>query len=162
MRFRAFGTIRELQPAQLARLTQIDYDGEMAFIASRPGPDGVPETLGVARAVADPDNVDAEFAVIVRSDLKGQGLGRVLMQTLIDYFRARHTHALVGEALPDNARMLAMAGAFGFALHFSAEREATQLRLLLQAGDGPDASGSAAAAANSVTNCGSGTGREYR
>eukprot|EP01032_Pedospumella_encystans_P035053 gene35053-39641_t len=56
--------MRELQPAQLARLTQIDYDRAMAFIATRIGSEGRPETLGVVRAVADPDNQHAEFAIL--------------------------------------------------------------------------------------------------
>jgi acetyltransferase len=114
IRLRMFVRMRELQPAQLARFTQIDYDREMAFIATRTGPDGQPETLGVARAVADPDNVQAEFAVTVRSDLKGKGLGRLLMQKLIRYCRARGTAEIVGEALAENRGILGMTGKLGF------------------------------------------------
>jgi acetyltransferase len=55
-------------------MTQIDYDREMAFVAVRRADKG-DEILGVTRAISDPDNVDAEFAVLVRSDLKGLGLG---------------------------------------------------------------------------------------
>jgi acetyltransferase len=62
VRLRMFGRMRELGPSQLARFTQIDYDREMAFIATRAGADGRPETLAVARIVADPDNETAEFA----------------------------------------------------------------------------------------------------
>jgi hypothetical protein len=47
----------------------------MAFIATREREPSQCETLGVVQAIADPDNVSAEFAIIVRSDLKGQGLG---------------------------------------------------------------------------------------
>jgi acetyltransferase len=63
---------RRRRPSLLkrARLTQIDYDREMAFIAIRKRADGSFETLGVVRPVADPDNIAAEFAIIVRSDLK--------------------------------------------------------------------------------------------
>ena len=99
VRLRFFTALRELPPAQLARLTQIDYDRAMAFIATRPGADGQPETLGVVCAVADPDNRRAEFAILVRSDLKGKGLGQVLFGKLVDYFRGRGTEFLVGEAL---------------------------------------------------------------
>ncbi|UUZ49326.1 acetate--CoA ligase family protein [Massilia sp. B-10] len=99
VRLRMFVRVRELQPSQLARFTQIDYDREMAFIATRPGADGQPETLGVARVVADPDNIEAEFAVTVRSDLKGHGLGAILMNKLIDYC-PWGTRAIVGEAMP--------------------------------------------------------------
>jgi acetyltransferase len=114
IRLRMFVRMRELTPAQLARFTQIDYDREMAFIASRVRPDGTPETLGVARAVADPDNVKAEFAVTIRSDLKGQGLGTLLMRTLIDYCRKRGTQELVGEALTENTGILKLAERLGF------------------------------------------------
>jgi acetyltransferase len=114
VRYRMFVRVRELQPAQLARFTQIDYDREMAFIATRPGPDGKPETLAVGRVVADPDNVSAEFAVTVRSDLKGKGLGRLLMNKLIAYCRARGTREIVGEALPQNAPVIGLVKKLGF------------------------------------------------
>jgi acetyltransferase len=114
VRLRMFVPQRELPPAQLARLTQIDYDREMAFIATRPGADGGDETLGVARAVADPDNEAAEFAVTVRSDLKGQGLGTLLMHALIDYWRARGTLRIVGAALAENLAIIRLARQLGF------------------------------------------------
>ncbi len=114
VRYRMFVRVRELQPAQLARFTQIDYDREMAFVATRPGPDGHDETLGVGRVVADPDNVSAEFAVTVRSDLKGKGLGRMLMDKLIAYCRARGTREIVGEALPQNAPVIGLVKKLGF------------------------------------------------
>ena len=86
MRFRIFSRMRELRPSQLARLTQIDYDREMALVLL----DGEKKVAGArARYAADPDNVRAEFAVLVRSNLKGHGLGRLLMQTIIDYARLR-------------------------------------------------------------------------
>jgi acetyltransferase len=114
VRLRMFVRMREISPAQLARFTQIDYDREMAFIATRTLADGSAETLGVARAVADPDNLQADFAVIVRSDLKGQGLGVLLMQTLIAYCHARGTQELVGDVLAENAAMLRLARSLGF------------------------------------------------
>jgi acetyltransferase len=114
VRYRMFVRVRELQPDQLARFTQIDYDREMAFIATRPGPDGHGETLGVGRVVADPDNVSAEFAVTVRSDLKGKGLGRMLMEKLIAYCRARGTCEITGEALPQNSPVIGLVRKLGF------------------------------------------------
>jgi acetyltransferase len=118
VRYRMFVRVRELQPAQLARFTQIDYDREMAFIATRassaPDADGEQETLAVGRVVADPDNTSAEFAVTVRSDLKGKGLGRMLMNKLIAYCRARGTGEIVGEALPQNAPVIGLVKKLGF------------------------------------------------
>ena len=102
VRLRFFTAMRELPPAQLARLTQIDYDRAMAFIATRPLAGGGAETLGVVRAVLDPANQSAEFAIIIRSDLKGKGLGYILFGKLVDYFRARGTAEIVGDALAEN------------------------------------------------------------
>jgi acetyltransferase len=116
IRLRMFMSLRELHPSQLARLTQIDYDREMAFIATSEREPGVFETLGVARAVTDPDNTTAEFAIIVRSDVKGRGLGPILFRKLVDYTRARGTGELVGDALAENARVISLANSFGFSV----------------------------------------------
>lgn len=70
LRLRFFGAVRSFDHSQLARMTQIDYDREMALIVTRANGDGMNETLGVARAIADPDNETAEFAVAARSDMK--------------------------------------------------------------------------------------------
>jgi acetyltransferase len=113
IRYRVFMRIRELQRSQLARLTQIDYDREMAFIAASEREPGRFETLGVVRGIADPDNVTAEFAIIVRSDLKGQGLGPILLRKLIAYCRSRGTKELLGEALADNQRVIGLVRRFG-------------------------------------------------
>jgi acetyltransferase len=114
VRYRMFTNLRELQPAQLARMTQIDYDREMAFIATRDDANGTPETLAVARVISDPDNDQAEFAIIVRSDLKGLGLGSILMTKLISYCRQRGTREIVGDALSHNIRLLNMVKKCGF------------------------------------------------
>ncbi|MES2098247.1 MAG: bifunctional acetate--CoA ligase family protein/GNAT family N-acetyltransferase [Pseudomonadota bacterium] len=114
LRLRFFSVRRELPRSELARLTQIDYAREMAFIAIRTLPDGTEQTLGVARAVIDPDNVDAEFAIIVRSNLKGRGLGHLLMQTLIDFLTQRGTQRLVALVLRENTAMRALACSHGF------------------------------------------------
>ncbi len=114
LRARFFATLREVPDRDLARLTQIDYDRDMAFVAVATEADGAEATLGVARASADPDNVEAEFAVLVRSDLKGMGLGRMLLEKLVRYCRARGTCRMVGEVLSDNARMIRLAEGLGF------------------------------------------------
>ncbi len=131
VRYRMFVRVRELAPSQLARFTQIDFDREMAFIATRAGADGKPETLGVGRVVADPDNVSAEFAVTVRSDLKGQGLGRTLMNKLIAYCRSRGTREIVGEALPQNTRVIRLVKSLGFEVTPAPEEGTMRFRLPL-------------------------------
>jgi GNAT superfamily N-acetyltransferase len=106
--------MHRLPPSQLARFTQIDYDREMALIATRTTPSGEAEILAVARVVADPDNVTGEFALAVRSDLKRQGLGRLLMAVLLEYCRRRGTAEIVGIALPENGAMTELARRLGF------------------------------------------------
>jgi acetyltransferase len=114
LRMRFFEAPHRLSHDELARMTQIDYEREMAFVVVDPQAPGGPRTLGVARLVRDPDNVEAEFAVMVRSELKGQGLGRVLMQALLDYAAARGTQQIVGHVLRENRAMLALAKSLGF------------------------------------------------
>jgi len=110
--FRFFHYVRSMPHTQLARLTQIDYDREMAFVATRSGPDGRPETLGVVRTVADPDNETAELSIVVRSDLKRRGLGTHLLRKAIEYCRSRGTKEIAGDVLTGNESMLELARRF--------------------------------------------------
>ena len=114
VRLRLFAVRRSLPHSELARLVQIDYAREMAFIALAPKADGALETLGVVRAIADPDNVEAEFAVIVRSDLKGQGLGDLLMAKILHYLKSRGTQRVIGDVLHENKPMRDLATRLGF------------------------------------------------
>jgi len=132
VRFRMFIHMRELQPSQLTRMTQIDYDREMAFVAVRRRDDDSDETLGVVRAIADPDNVNAEFAIIIRSDLKGLGLGQMLMAKLIAYFHERGTEALVGEALTENHALIELVKNLGFDIRGEPGTVTVELKLPLQ------------------------------
>ncbi|NKI35174.1 bifunctional acetate--CoA ligase family protein/GNAT family N-acetyltransferase [Wenzhouxiangella sp. XN79A] len=112
VRFRFFGVIREPSHTQLARFTQIDYDREMAFIARET--DGERRTLGVVRIAIDAQRQRAEFAVVVRSAIKGRGLGRILLQKLIAYCRTLGLATVIGQVLIGNDRMLTLAREFGF------------------------------------------------
>jgi acetyltransferase len=132
LRMRFFGAVRGFDHLQLARMTQIDYDREMALIATTGDASGAQQTLGVVRVVADPDNECAEFAIAVRSDQKGKGLGKLLMTRIIDYARARGTRFLVGEILRENAAMLALAKACGFSMHASDDPAVVSVRFPLQ------------------------------
>jgi acetyltransferase len=131
LRHRTFIRARELHATQLGRLTQIDYDREMAFVAVAGTLEG-PQTLGVVRAIADPDNRVAEFAIIVRSDLKGKGLGSALLRKMIDYCRARGTQRLTGESVAGNARLFALARRYGFSLAPSPDHSSVTLTVDLQ------------------------------
>ncbi len=114
IRFRFFGSVKNLPHSQMARLTQIDYDREMAFIAIGKDKQGINETLGVVRIVTTKDNTLAEFSIVIRSDLKGAGLGWRLMQKMIAYCKTRQTKALVGQILSENNRMIQFTKELGF------------------------------------------------
>ena len=115
-RMRFFGAMRKLPRSQLARFTQIDYDREIALVAIERDAGGVERSLGEARMVADPDNAVAEFAILVASDVKGGGLGRRLMENLIECARNRGIGELRGETLNENQRMQDLARKLGFTL----------------------------------------------
>jgi acetyltransferase len=111
IRYRFFSVMRELSPEQTVRLTQIDYDREMAFVAVR---DATGETVGVARLVCESEGRSGEFAVIVQADMKGRGLASLLVRRLIDWGRAQGLHEIEGQILADNQPMLAFARQLGF------------------------------------------------
>jgi acetyltransferase len=112
-RLRFFTAGPDLSHRFLARLTQIDYAREMAFVAVA---EATGELLGVVRFVADPDYVQGEYAILVRSDLKGRGLGWRLMQHMIAYARSENIEQLYGSVLAENATMLRMCGELGFSV----------------------------------------------
>jgi acetyltransferase len=114
IRMRLFYTRRSIERSELARLTQIDYEREMAFVITAPLPGDGEETLGVVRAMVDPDNIEAEFGILMRSDMKGAGLGRRLMDKVIAFLRGRGTQRLVATVLAENDAMLVLADKLGF------------------------------------------------
>ena len=114
IRLRMFMPVREFSHEFLARMTQIDYAREMAFVALRPDGKGDQELLGGARFFADPDYEKGEYAVLVRSDLKGLGLGWLLMQHLIRYGKSEGLKSLHGTVLSENVTMLKMCRELGF------------------------------------------------
>jgi acetyltransferase len=114
---RFFAAMKALPVQLLARLTQIDYDREMAFVAVPPPESGdADDGYGVVRIAADPDNERAEFAVIVRSDWQGRGLGKHLMNLIIDYARARGLGEVWGTILRENTGMIDLVRRLGFTI----------------------------------------------
>jgi len=111
VRFRFFSMLRELSAEQTARMTQVDYGLEMAFIAVRPA---TGETVGVCRLIREPYTDRGEFAVVVQPDMKGRGLARRLMQRLIGWGRGQGMSEIVGQVLADNAPMLGFVRNLGF------------------------------------------------
>lgn len=116
-RMRFFTPIKDLTHELLARLTQVDYAREIAFVALS----DTNELLGVSRFSADPDYERGEFGVLVRSDLKARGLGRALMVQLTDYARAEGLKVMVGDVLTENQAMLRLAAALGFRIAIDPE-----------------------------------------
>ena len=132
--FRFFSAVSNLTHNQMARYTQIDYDREMAFIVTMKNEQGEPETIGVIRTVCDADNNEAEFAIIVRSDMQKQGIGRKLMEKMITYCNSRGTRRLVGRTLVDNKAMQKLALKFKFKAIYQSEDNVIDLCLDLQPG----------------------------
>ena len=113
--FRFMNTLRELSATQLVRLTQIDYDREMAFIAVT-DIDGKEIEIGVARYATNPDGESCEFAIVVADDWQGKGLARRLMGVIIDTARSRGVKYMNGDFLGENRRMIQFVTSLGFVL----------------------------------------------
>jgi acetyltransferase len=111
LRLRFFTPVRGLTHAVAARLSQLDYDREMALLAEREG-----TALGVAHFFADPDKLRAEYAIAVRSDWKGRGIGFLLMTRLMAIAGQWGIGELVGEVMRENEPMLQMCREFGFVI----------------------------------------------
>ena len=132
-RLRFFNTFQRLSPELCARLTQIDYEREMVLVAIEPGAEELDSFGGVAHLAADPDRERAEYAILVRSDLKGQGLGTALTHVLIDYARAQGIGELTATILHENRTMLDLAEQQGFTHAPEGDSsDAVELRLRLR------------------------------
>ncbi len=116
--FRFLSTMAELSPSLLARFTQIDYDREMAILATitTHADDGTPKEsiIGVTRYLLNADAVTAEFALAVADDFHGRGIGSALMNTICDIARSRGLKAIIGQVLAKNTGMLKLMARLGF------------------------------------------------
>jgi acetyltransferase len=111
LRLRFFDSIKEFTHPFLARLTQLDYARAMAFIALD---EASGEALGVVRVHSDRLGDSGEYAILLRSDLKGHGMGWSLMQMIIEYARTKGLKRIVGQVLQENSLMLSMCRELGF------------------------------------------------
>ncbi len=117
VRYRFFSTLRDLSPEQVARLTQVDFEREMAFVAVREAQGReTGETVAVARLVREPYADHGEFAVLVEEAMTGKGLARRLMEKLFAWGREQGMTEIVGQVLAENLPMLAFARRLGFTL----------------------------------------------
>ena len=115
MRYRFFTATREVAPEQMARLTQIDYEREMAFIAVR-NSDGA--TVGVSRLVREMGTPRGEFAIVVEPSAKGLGLAAHLMARLVAWGRSVGLGEIVGTVLSDNHAMIGFVRHLGFVVRY--------------------------------------------
>jgi acetyltransferase len=111
LRMRFFAPVRNFSHAFIARFTQIDYARAMAFMAIEESSGNM---LGVVRLHSDANYQTGEYAILLRSDLKGRGLGWVLMQLIIEYARSEGIGMIEGQVLRENTTMLAMCRELGF------------------------------------------------
>lgn len=116
IRLRFLHVMKILPHDQAARLTQIDYDREMALVVEGRDQAGEAELYGGVQINADPDRERAEFAILLRHDMTGLGLGPMLLRRIIDYARSRGIGEIFGEVLSDNEAMLKLCRAFGFTI----------------------------------------------
>ena len=141
LRLRFFAAVRGLSHALAWKLSHVDYDRAMALVALKDE-----AALGVARFHAEPAPYlqlarRAAYAIAVRSDWKGRGLGYLLMTRLIAVAREWGIGELVGQVLSENHRMLVMCRELGFSIA-SDPNDATiiQVRKVLSAEPLPRAS----------------------
>jgi len=115
--YRFMDTIRELTQTMLVRFTQIDYDREMAFVATVADENGKETQIGVARYVVNPDGESVEFALAVGDAWQKCGVGRKLMTALIECARMKGYRAVVGDVLSTNSKMFRLMTSLGFTIH---------------------------------------------
>jgi acetyltransferase len=115
--YRFMDTIRELTQAMLVRFTQIDYDREMALIATVEDENGKELQIGVSRYVTNPDGESVEFALAIADDWQKHGIGRKLMTALIDCARMKGHRSVVGDVLAMNTKMFRLMSSLGFTIH---------------------------------------------
>ncbi len=115
--YRFMDTIRELTQTMLVRFTQIDYDREMALVATITDDTGKETQIGVSRYVLNPDGESVEFALAVGDAWQKCGVGRKLMTALIDCARQKGYRAVVGDVLASNSKMFKLMASLGFTIH---------------------------------------------
>jgi acetyltransferase len=111
LRLRFFDSIKEFSHEFIVKLTQLDYSRAMAFVASD---EAEGDIVGVVRLHSDSTHETGEFAILLKSDRKGRGLGWALMQLIIEYARSKALKSISGQILHGNSVMLNMSRELGF------------------------------------------------
>jgi acetyltransferase len=113
---RFFRAVTNPTHQMVAGLTQIDYDREMALVLTDPTATGQPQIYAEVRILMDPDRVTAEYAIIIRDDMTGRGLGTLLMNRIIAYGTSIGLKRITGTVLAENRTMLSICRQLGFLL----------------------------------------------
>jgi RimJ/RimL family protein N-acetyltransferase len=111
LQLRFFARVGELSAAEGDKFSHLDYSHEMVFVALD---ENTGQMLGLVRLKDELDEQTAEFAILVRSRLKGHGLGWLLMRRVIDYAKEKGLRRVYGDVLAGNTSMLQMTEELGF------------------------------------------------
>jgi len=128
LRLRFFAAMREVSPDLIDKLIHYDPAHAMAFVAVE---EATGRLLGVVRIHDDKDDVNGEFAILLRSRLKGHGLGWLMMKHMIAYAKERGLKTVQGQVLAENRTMLQMCGELGFHVADDTERGVKHVTLPL-------------------------------
>ncbi len=130
LRLRFFNAAHSFDHADMANFTQLDYERQMAFVACLLNGEEW-EIIGVVRTTTSPDNEDAEFGMMVRSDMKKMGIGRLLLEKMIRYTKSRGSKYLISETMRENMPMQSLARRVGMTVENSPDDEQA-VRLVLR------------------------------
>jgi acetyltransferase len=108
--------MKELSHEMAAWFTQIDYERQMELVLEARNTPSGGELVGSVRIDTEPNGEKAEFAILLRRDMAGKGLGPMLMRRIIEYGRGRGLREIYGEVLRENRTMLRLCEAFGFTI----------------------------------------------
>lgn len=111
LRLRFFAPMREVSHELIDKLIHYDPACAMAFIAIA---EASGKMLGVVRLHDEAGGKAAEFAILLRSRLKGHGLGWLLMKHMIAFAKEKGLATVSGQVLAENSTMLQMCGELGF------------------------------------------------
>jgi len=118
--FRFMHAVNELSQQLMAQFTKLDYDRQMAFIATSDALDPANEkdakqrVLGASRYTISSNRQSGEFAVSVIDECAGKGLATQLMHILMEHARSQGLKTLFGEVLRNNTPMQALMKSLDF------------------------------------------------
>ena len=133
--YRYFGLVKleeRIAHERLVRMCFNDYDREIAIIGVRNAPETKEdEIVAVGRLIKVHEVNEAEFAIVIRDQWQGHGLGTHFMKLLLDIGRKEGVGHIFGQILPDNYAMQRVCKNLGYKLHYDADAEVVEARIKL-------------------------------